>query len=149
MMTEPQLDGRAVPVVELADVLQRSDSTTRVLTADEWRPFILLPQGDRAVALLADHLVDETEVVVKALGAPLARVRHVGGAAVLGTGAVVVILNPSDLIRSALGNVEASPRSRANDVAAMHAVAARRSSQRSPQSSRCGRSSAGQGGTAG
>jgi two-component system chemotaxis sensor kinase CheA len=121
-----QLDGRAVPVVELAEVLQRSDTNTSGPAADEWRPFILLPQGDRAVALLADRLIDETEVVVKALGAPLARVRHVGGAAVLGTGAVVVILNPPDLIKSALGNVEASPRSRAKDAAATHAVAARR-----------------------
>jgi two-component system chemotaxis sensor kinase CheA len=121
-----QLDGRAVPIVELADVLQRSDARTAGTAADEWRPFVLLPHGDRAVALLADRLIDETEVVVKALGAPLARVRHVGGAAVLGTGAVVVILNPSDLIKSALGNVEASPRARANDVAATHAVAARR-----------------------
>jgi two-component system chemotaxis sensor kinase CheA len=121
-----QIDGRAVPVVELADVLQRSDANTPGPAADEWRPFILLPQGDRAVALLADRLIDETEVVVKALGAPLARVRHVGGAAVLGTGAVVVILNPSDLIKSALGTIEASPQARNYDTSATHAVARRR-----------------------
>ena len=121
-----QIDGRAVPVVDLADVLQRSDPNTPRPDADEWRPFILLPQGDRAVALLADRLIDETEVVVKALGAPLARVRHVGGAAVLGTGAVVVILNPADLIKAALGDIEASPRARSADAQATHAVASRR-----------------------
>jgi len=121
-----QIDGRAVPVVDLADVLQRSDRNTPRPDADEWRPFILLPQGDRAVALLADRLIDETEVVVKALGAPLARVRHVGGAAVLGTGAVVVILNPADLIKAALGDIEASPRARSADAQATHAVASRR-----------------------
>jgi len=121
-----QIDGRSVPVVELADVLQRSKSDTTALAADDWRPFILLPQGDRAVALLTDRLIDETEVVVKALGAPLARVRHVGGAAVLGTGAVVVILNPADLIKSSLGNIEAAPRTRVSGAPATHAVATRR-----------------------
>jgi two-component system chemotaxis sensor kinase CheA len=121
-----QIDGRAVPIVELADVLQRSDPNTPVPAANEWRPFILLPQGDRAVALLTDRLIDETEVVVKALGAPLTRVRHVGGAAILGTGAVVVILNPADLIKSALGNVDAAPRLRVNDVPAPQALAPRR-----------------------
>jgi two-component system chemotaxis sensor kinase CheA len=121
-----QIDGRAVPVVDLADVLQRSDASRPDPEADEWQPFILLPHGDRAVALLADRLIDETEVVVKALGAPLARVRHVGGAAVLGTGAVVVILNPADLIKSALGNVEASPRSPGAEAPDAHKGASRR-----------------------
>ncbi len=121
-----QIDGRSVPVVELADVLQRSKADTAGLAADDWRPFILLPQGDRAVALLTDRLIDETEVVVKALGAPLARVRHVGGAAVLGTGAVGVILNPADLIKSSLGNIDAAPRSRVGDAPATHTIATRR-----------------------
>jgi two-component system chemotaxis sensor kinase CheA len=121
-----QIDGRAVPIVDLADVLQRSDANAADPAADEWRPFILLPHGDRAVALLTDRLIDETEVVVKALGAPLARVRHVGGAAVLGTGAVVVILNPADLIKSSLGNVDAAPRARVGDTPAPHAVALKR-----------------------
>jgi two-component system, chemotaxis family, sensor kinase CheA len=120
-----QIDGRAVPVVELADVLQRGNTRPSASSADEWRPFVLLPQGDRAVALLTDRLIDETELVVKSLGAPLMRVRHVGGAAVLGTGAVVVILNPADLIKSALGNIEAGPRSRIADVP-MQAIATRR-----------------------
>jgi two-component system chemotaxis sensor kinase CheA len=112
-----QIDGRSVPVVELADVLQRAIPHPAGSTPDAWRPFVLLPQGDRAVALLTDSLIDETELVVKALGAPLMRVRHIGGAAVLGTGAVVVILNPADLIKSALGNVDATSRAHATDVA--------------------------------
>ena len=60
--------------------------------------------------MLADRLIDETELVVKALGAPLTRVRHVTGAAILGTGVVVVILNPTDLVKSALRNLETTQR---------------------------------------
>jgi two-component system chemotaxis sensor kinase CheA len=120
-----ELDGRPIPVVELSEVLQRRD-VDRSAASDEWRPYFVLPQGDRAIALLADRLIDETELVVKSLGAPLKRVRHVGGAAILGTGAVVVILNPADLIKSALGNLEAAPRVSAHEVVTPEAVAPRR-----------------------
>ncbi len=121
-----QVDGRAVPVVELADVLQRPRPETE-LDPEEWRPYFVLTQGERAVALLTERLVDEQELVLKPLGAPLRRVRHVAGAAVLGTGAVVVILNPSDLAKTALGNLDAghfSPRLR--DLPATPADAPRR-----------------------
>ena len=104
-----QIDGRAVPVVELSTVLSTSRAGV-THTPDVWRPFFVLPQGNRAVAVLADRLVDETELVVKPLSAPLTRVRHVGGAAVLGTGHVVVILNPSDVFKSAAGNLDRAPR---------------------------------------
>ena len=100
-----QVDGRVVPIVELSTVLQRDHGSS-----EEWRPFFVLRQAERRVGILTDRLVDETELVVKGLGAPLRRVRHVSGAAVLGTGAVVVILSPADLFKSALGNVEAAPR---------------------------------------
>jgi two-component system chemotaxis sensor kinase CheA len=120
-----QLDGRPIPVVELSEVLQRRD-VDRSAASDEWRPYFVLPQGDRAIALLADRLIDETELVVKSLGAPLKRVRHVGGAAILGTGAVVVILNPADLINSALGNLEAAPRASVHEAVAPEASVPRR-----------------------
>jgi two-component system chemotaxis sensor kinase CheA len=58
--------------------------------------------------------------VVKSLGAPLTRVRHVAGAAVLGTGAVVVILNPADLIKSAHTKLETAPRLNAHELAGVH-----------------------------
>jgi two-component system chemotaxis sensor kinase CheA len=40
---------------------------------------------------------------VKPLGRPLSHVRNVSGAALLGTGEPVIILNPADLVRSAKG----------------------------------------------
>jgi two-component system chemotaxis sensor kinase CheA len=101
-----QIDGRVVPVVELSGVLQRPRKVTPAGSPDDWRPFFVLSQSDSAVALLTDRLVDETELVVKSLGAPLKRVRHVAGAAVLGTGAMAVVLNPADLFKSSLGNVD-------------------------------------------
>ena len=98
-----KIDGAIVPVVELRDVLQMPAVGE---PASDWRPYFVLRGNDRPVALLTSRLVDEQEIVVKSLGAPLRRVRHVAGAAVLGTGQAIVILSSSDVARTALSKVE-------------------------------------------
>jgi two-component system chemotaxis sensor kinase CheA len=57
---------------------------------------------NQRMAFLVDEVVEEQEVLVKGLGRQLARVRNVAGAAVLGNGKVVPVLNPSDLVKSAV-----------------------------------------------
>ena len=47
-------------------------------------------------------MVGEQEVLVKSLGPQLLRVRNIGGAAVLGSGKLVPILNVADLMKSAI-----------------------------------------------
>ncbi|MDA8192804.1 MAG: response regulator [Thermaerobacter sp.] len=54
--------------------------------------------GARAV-LLVDEVQGGREATVKELAAPLVRVRNVAGAGVLGTGEVVLILRPADLVK--------------------------------------------------
>jgi len=97
-----EIEGHPVPVVELADVLEREHTAHPEGTTRTWRPFLVLRQGDRRIAMLADELVGEQEIVIKSLGWPLRRVRNVGGAAVLGSGQTVVILNPTDMLKSGL-----------------------------------------------
>lgn len=65
-------------------------------------PAVVLAVGDRRLAVGVDKVIEEKEVLVKGLGKQLARVRNVGGATVLGSGAVVPILNPVDLVQSAI-----------------------------------------------
>ena len=101
-----QLDGRAIPVVDLATVLGRTGNPERDASAEAVRSFLVLTHGERSVALLTDRLVDEHELVVKGLEAPLRRVKHVAGAAVLATGDVAVVLNPTDLARTALASLD-------------------------------------------
>ncbi|MEF8727382.1 MAG: Hpt domain-containing protein [Accumulibacter sp.] len=55
---------------------------------------LLLRSGSRRVALQVDELLGNQEIVVKNIGAQLARVIGVDGATVLGNGQVVLILNP-------------------------------------------------------
>ena len=62
---------------------------------------MVLAVGEESLACLVDKLLDEQEVVLKPHSAILRRVRNVSGSTILGTGEVCIILNPSDLIRSA------------------------------------------------
>ena len=55
---------------------------------------LLLRSGTQRVAVLVDELKGNQEVVVKNIGAQLARVVGIAGATVLGDGRVVLILNP-------------------------------------------------------
>lgn len=104
------LNGRAVPLVRLADVLELPDAQT----PGDARADILilvLGTGDQCVAFRMDLAHDEQEVLVKPLRRPLIRVRNVAGATVLGSGQVVPILNVSDLLKSArrTGGTAAGP----------------------------------------
>lgn len=96
------IDGHPVPVVELADILEQQGSQAKGQDVPQWRPYFVLHQEDGRAALLVDQLVGEQEIVVQRMGWPLRRVRNVSGAAVLGSGQTVAILNTSDLLKSAL-----------------------------------------------
>lgn len=90
--------GRPMPLVHLAEALERP-GTPAPLTANT--PILVLHSTERAVAFAVDELLSERELVLKKLGEELSRIRNVAGAAILGTGEVVIVLNTSDLIKSA------------------------------------------------
>ena len=62
---------------------------------------VIISVADQRLALLVDEVLSELELAVKPLGEPLRRVRNVIGAALLGTGEPIVILNPGDLVQAA------------------------------------------------
>jgi chemosensory pili system protein ChpA (sensor histidine kinase/response regulator) len=57
-------------------------------------PVLLLRNGNDRLALQVDDVVGNREVVVKHVGPQLARMPGIAGATVLGTGDIVLILNP-------------------------------------------------------
>jgi chemotaxis protein histidine kinase CheA len=63
---------------------------------------LVLAAAERRMAFIVDALAGEQEIVVKGLGAQLARVGGIAGATLLGNGDVVLVLNVADLIRLAL-----------------------------------------------
>lgn len=98
-----RLEGLPVPVAELHDILEQPGAErSEEDSPGAWRPFFILRQGTSRLAIMADRLIGEQEIVVKSLGWPLRRVRNVGGAAVLATGETVIILNPSDMLKAGL-----------------------------------------------
>ncbi len=95
------LNGQAVSLVRLAHVLELP---TRPPPAAEpvWLTFVVIASGETRIAFGVEAVLGVQEVLVKPLGKPLARVRNIAGATVLGSGAVVLILNVADLLQSAL-----------------------------------------------
>jgi two-component system chemotaxis sensor kinase CheA len=96
-----ELNGRAIAFVQLAEVLHLPESHSDQSSA--YVESVVLGAGDRRIAFGVQAVLNEQEVLVKKLGHPLQRVRNVAAATVLGSGTPVLILNPSDLLNSAVG----------------------------------------------
>jgi chemosensory pili system protein ChpA (sensor histidine kinase/response regulator) len=64
-------------------------------------PVLLLRSGQSRAAVHVDEMVGNQEVVVKNIGAQLARVSGISGATVLGNGEIVLIINPVQLAQRA------------------------------------------------
>ena len=62
-----------------------------------YNSILLLKSGQSTTAVHVDEMVGNQEVVVKNIGPQLARVSGIAGATVLGTGEVVLIINPVQL----------------------------------------------------
>ncbi len=93
-----RVDGIPLPMVPLAAVLERSAMDNHLNP----NPLaIVMAVADQRLALLVDDVLTEQEVAVKTLDSPLKRVRNVAGAALLGNGEPIVVLNPADLVKSA------------------------------------------------
>jgi len=93
-------EDKPVTVSRLADILGRQGRGADQI-GDKVLVVIVEADGARA-GFVVDELLAEKEVVVKDLGARLQRVRNVAGATVLANGRIALILNASDLLRSAI-----------------------------------------------
>ena len=68
-------------------------------------PAVIVSAAGRRIALLCDRLLGEEEVVVRSLGALLARLRGYLGAAILGDGRIALLLDPGVPHSDPLGEV--------------------------------------------
>jgi two-component system chemotaxis sensor kinase CheA len=91
----------------------------RVLPAEDERselPCLVVRSGDRRGIVVVDEIGGEHEVVIKDLRPPLRRVRNILAAGLLGTGDLVLVLRPLDVLLSLQ-----SPPIRQNNAAAITA----------------------------
>jgi len=91
------LEGIAIPLVKLSDVLELSERNDEspLITV-----LVLESQGKR-IGFRVDEILTEQEILIKSMSRPLSRVRNIAAATILGSGKVVPVLNASDLVKSA------------------------------------------------
>ncbi len=94
------LNERPLAVVSLAETLGLPETATE---GDEIT-LMALAVGERAVVFQVESLYSEQELVLKQLGREIAEAPFIAGAALLGTGVVIIVLDPNDLLRGA-GNL--------------------------------------------
>jgi two-component system chemotaxis sensor kinase CheA len=90
--------GSPLPVIPLAPVLggEATPRGTEIV-------LMVLASGERSVAFEVDELYSEEELVLKPLGPEIADIPIVSGGALLGSGDVLIVLDPNGLIRGAVG----------------------------------------------
>ncbi|MBI4179290.1 response regulator [bacterium] len=64
---------------------------------------VILEVGAHRAGILADEVIEETEMLIRDLGFPMGHVPNIAGAAVRPDGSILLILNPAELGESALG----------------------------------------------
>ena len=92
-------NGRALAVVQLGTLLGLAEREGQPESGSK-QPCVVVRAGEERVGLLIDEVLGDREVLVKELRPPPLRVRNVAGAGLLGTGQVVLILRPTDLLGS-------------------------------------------------
>ena len=96
-----ELNGRAVALVRLEEVLELTPEARGVETGDQV-PILVLNSSEKRLAFGVDEVLYEQEVLEKPLGGLLSRVRNLSGVTILGTGELAPILNVADLLKSAV-----------------------------------------------
>jgi two-component system chemotaxis sensor kinase CheA len=85
-----------IPLIRLGTVLGLSSPGE--IPEQEYVPVVIVGVAEKKLAILVDDMIGKLEVVAKNLGDHLKKVPHIAGATLLGTGAVVMILNIPSLI---------------------------------------------------
>jgi len=98
------VDNKTVPIFKLSRVLELPDNDD-CRKQDRFIVAVIQQEGVQ-VGFIIDKLVGEQEILHKNLQPPLIRVRNIAGVTTLGSGELCLILNVSDLIKSAMVSTE-------------------------------------------
>jgi len=93
------LRDRTLPMARLADVLGLPETASADADGESaGHPVVVATASDRRVGLMVDRVVSEEEIFIKSLGSHLGTIKNISGAAILGSGEVIVILDVQDLL---------------------------------------------------
>ncbi len=99
------LGGKPVPIASLSETLGLGEATNP--PAREKSLAVVLTSAEQQVAFVVRQVLAEQEVLVKNLGARVRRVRLISGATLLPWGEVALVLNVTNVVRSALSRAPA------------------------------------------
>ena len=99
--------GQRVPMHYLSTVLADYNALP---VSQQYTPIIIMRSGNDRVALHVDQVIGNREVVVKNIGQQLSRMVGISGATVLGSGDIVLILNPLPLAQKMEHDILRAPR---------------------------------------
>jgi chemosensory pili system protein ChpA (sensor histidine kinase/response regulator) len=86
--------GQRVPLYYLSELLGNDHAAPM---NQQYSPVLILRRGEERVAVHVDEVIGNREVVVKNIGPQLARMAGIAGATVLGSGEIVLIIDPLPL----------------------------------------------------
>lgn len=89
----------AIPAVSLAHLLLPDGHLTDSPAAS-CRAAVLIDYPERPFALLVDELCEVREIIIKKAPPPIVEIPFISGASILGTGAVILVLNVIDLMKA-------------------------------------------------
>jgi two-component system, chemotaxis family, sensor kinase CheA len=105
---------RGVSVAWLADLLELKMATPDSLGALDRLPpkipCVFIKIDGEYLGILVDELLEQQQIVVKALNRLLKNTPNISGASILGSGAICLVLNPLELFQAAGGTVISSER---------------------------------------
>lgn len=90
------LRGRIISLVHLRELLEVGGN------GNNSNFVLVLGSGSRSTGLVADHLIGQQELVIKAIASNHVRSDFVAGASILGNGRVILLLDPPALIKKAI-----------------------------------------------
>jgi two-component system, chemotaxis family, sensor kinase CheA len=91
-----------IPVAWLSDLLEVSTHADTLASNNQALSCVILKVGKTYLGLIVDALMDQQTLVLKPQSKLLKRIRNVAGATLLGSGEICMVLNPQDLVKSAL-----------------------------------------------
>jgi two-component system chemotaxis sensor kinase CheA len=102
--------GQVLSAVSLGKVLQIPPQKKAGVSGKSgvlgYMPVIILAAEGKDIAFIVEEVLEEQQFLVKSLGRQLNSVRNIAGAAVLGNGRIVPVINIQDLMKSAVRAVE-------------------------------------------
>jgi two-component system, chemotaxis family, sensor kinase CheA len=97
-----EAEASQMPALSLADLLQLDQLSFSSQSEEQRRQTaVIIGPAAQRIALLVDGLGEVQELIIKKCPSPFTNVRYINGAAILGTGKVVLVLNSTDLLQVA------------------------------------------------